>query len=282
VPRYEVDDIDQRDLGFITKIAETVGPALRRYFRTEVRGLERIADGAGLFVGNHNGGVLTPDTFIFCSALYEHSGAASLPYGLGHQIVITTPGLRHLVVPMGGVHASHENAHRLFERGEKVLVYPGGDLDTYRPFADRNRIVFGGRKGYVRLALREGVPIYPVVAAGAHSGCIVLTDGRSFAKRVPFMRRLRLEVWPVVLSFPWGLTPFPAPPYLPPPGQILIEVLEAIHFDRSGQAAADDQEYVDECDHRIREAMQATLTRLAAERETQKKPWFSRLRRARS
>ena len=45
-------------------------PALRAmsdvYFRPEVRGLENIpADGPALLVGNHSGGTLIADTFVF-------------------------------------------------------------------------------------------------------------------------------------------------------------------------------------------------------------------------
>ena len=59
--------------------------------------------------------------------------------------------------------------------GAILLVYPGGDREVFRTWRDRNRIDFGGRLGFVRLALRTGVPVVPagsgapVVKVGPHS-----------------------------------------------------------------------------------------------------------------
>jgi hypothetical protein len=125
--------------------------------------------------------------------------------------------------------------------------------------------VFGNRRGYVRLALRQGVPIVPVVSAGSHATSIVLTDGRPLAKWLG-MRRLRIDVCPVTLSVPWGLVVGITPPYLPLPTRIYLEVMEPIHFDRKGEAAARDEAYVEACHARVHGAMQAQLSALAGER----------------
>lgn len=239
---------------------------LKRYHRCEVRGAERVPKGACLYVGNHNAGPWTPDSFLFCAEVWRMHGEDAVPYGLAHETAVTLPIARDLFIPLGAVRASPENARRLFEAGKKVLVYPGGDLDSMRPFRDRHHIVFGGRQGYIRLALRNGVPITPVVSAGAHSTWIVLTDGRRLAKLLGVDKLMRLKVWPIIASLPWGITFGPVPFYLPYPSKILIELLEPIRFERSGEAAATDDAYVDECDARVREAMQAALTRLAEER----------------
>ncbi len=79
-------------------------------------------------------------------------------------------------------------------------------------------------------------------------------------------RRFRLTVFPLALSVPWGLTLGPLPPYLPWPSRILIEALPAIHFPRTGDAAAADDAWVTACAHHVEARMQAALTRLAAER----------------
>jgi hypothetical protein len=74
--------------------------------------------------------MLVFDSFIFGAAVYEAHGLDAVPYGLGHEVAIQLPLIHQLVVPLGAVRACHENAHRLFERGCKVVVYPGGDLDA--------------------------------------------------------------------------------------------------------------------------------------------------------
>jgi 1-acyl-sn-glycerol-3-phosphate acyltransferase len=264
--RYDIDSLENRDPELIDRAYRLVARPLERYFRSQVRGLERIPPGAGLFVGNHSSAMLTPDSFIFGAALYRRFGIRECPFGLGHEIAIRLPIVHQIIMPLGAVRASHENAHRLFERGHKVLVYPGGDVDALRPFRDRNRVVFGGRRGYIRLALRERVPLIPVVSAGAHATLIILDDLRPLAERLWLTRLLRVKAWPLTLSVPWGLTVGPPIVYLPLPVRIWIEVLEPIRFERDGEGAAADEDYLAECATRVEATMQAALEQLDRER----------------
>lgn len=260
------DDLELRDPARIELFARVAESAVARYHRARIRGVERVPHGAALIVGNHNAGAWAADMFLLGTALYRAHGLEGAPYGLAHEVVLELPWFRKLLMPLGAVRASHENALAIFERGRRVLVYPGGDLESMRPFRDRNRIVFGGRRGYVRLALRAGVPIVPVVAAGAHSTFIVVDDLRWLARALGADRRLRLNVWPLTLCLPWGVMLGPLLPYVPFPSRISMEFLEPIRFEPSGAEAAGDADYVAECDRRVRAAMQSALTRLAAER----------------
>ncbi len=264
--RYDIDNLDNRSERHIATAVATLGAFLTRYFRSEVRGLQTIPEGAALYVGNHNGGLMMPEGFVFGTALYNALGLAAMPYGLGHEVAIALPGIRDLVVPLGAVRASHTNALRLFERGAKVLVYPGGDLEAMRPWRHRDRIVFGGRRGYIRLALKAGVPIVPVVAAGAHETFVILDDGRWLAKLLGADRIFRLKAWPITLCLPWGVVVGPGLLYWPLPTRILVEALPPIRFARSGDEAAADEAYVAACGEQVESAMQAALTRLARER----------------
>lgn len=262
---HDIDSLDERDPARIDLAYRWIHRLLEGYFRSEVRGLERVPEGAALYVGNHNGLAMTPDSFLFAAAVYRERGLADVPYGLGHEVLIDLPLLNQIIVPLGAVRASHHVAHRLFQAGHKVLVYPGSDYDAGRSWFDRDRICFGGRRGYLRLALAAGVPLVPVVAAGAQQTLMILTDGQWLARLLRADRWLRLKVWPMGLALPWGLMPAPLP-FLPWPSRILIEVLEPIRFDRSGPEAAGDEEYIEECAARVERVMQQALTRLADER----------------
>lgn len=266
LPRFDIDRLDNRDPRLIAALVGHLEPFLETWFRPVVRGLERVPPGAALYVGNHNGGLCSADSFVLGAALHRRHGVDAVPYALAHEVILSAPGMNQLLSPLGAVRASPRNAHRLFAAGRKVLVYPGGDLDAMRPFAQRDRIVFGPRRGYVRLALRAGVPIVPVVAAGAHATSIVLTDGRRLAKLLGFPRLFRLEVCPVTVSIPWGLVVGITPPYVPLPTRIFIEVMEPITFERTGEDAANDAAYVEACHRRVHGEMEARLARLAAER----------------
>ncbi|MEZ4438430.1 MAG: 1-acyl-sn-glycerol-3-phosphate acyltransferase [Polyangiaceae bacterium] len=261
----DADDLDNRDEEAVALFARVVASTLERYHRAEVRGVERIPKGAALYVGNHNSFAYTPDTYLFSLAAYRAHGLEAVPHGLAHGVLIGWPFVNQILTPLGAVRASHDNGERLLRAGKKVLVYPGGDVDSLRTYRDRHRLVFDGRRGYVRLALRCEVPIVPVVAAGAHRSILVLHDGRFIADAFDLGRRLRAKVWPIMLSVPWGLTVGPVFPFLPLPFKILIEILEPIHFARRGPEAADDDAYVAECATLVETRMQATLTRLSAE-----------------
>ncbi len=254
----------------LRRFADTAGPILDAWFRPEVRGLDNIPEGAALYVCNHSGGFLTPDTWILAVSLVRQRGMEDVPYALAHQVVIEAPGTNQMLTAMGAVAANPENAHRVFEAGYKVLVYPGGDLDAFRPSRDRNRVVFGPRRGYIRLALREGVPIIPVVSAGAHDGWWVVSDGRWLSRLLHTHRFLRTDVLPITVSLPWGLT-VGAPPYVPLPVSVILEVLPPIAFGRSGDEAAGDTDYVERCHQRVRDAMQTALDRLSEERRAKRK-----------
>ena len=74
--------------------------------------------------------------------------------------MLSFPGLSFLR-KYGTVAASHENAAPALDAGAAVLVYPGGDYEVHRPSWERNRVDFGGRKGFIRLAIEQDVPIVP-------------------------------------------------------------------------------------------------------------------------
>lgn len=264
--RYDIDSLDNRDPEAIERLCRLYHEPLRRYFRFECGGIERVPPGPALYVGNHSGAMLIPDSFLLFSTMFFERGMADLPYGLGHEVAISIPGLMQIVVPLGAVRASHENAHRLFSAGHKVMVYPGGDVDSHRPWRDRDRIVFGGRRGYIRLALRERVPIVPVVTAGAQEVFLIVDDLRWLARLTRADKVLRTKVWPLMVSIPWGVTLGPSPFYVPAPSRILSEFLEPIHLDPDGPEAAEDEEHVRRCAERVETAMQDALTRLAARR----------------
>ena len=65
------------------------------------------------------------------------------------------PGLSFLR-KYGTVAASQDNARKALQAGAAVLVYPGGDYEVHRPSWEGRRVDFGGRKGFLALALERG------------------------------------------------------------------------------------------------------------------------------
>jgi 1-acyl-sn-glycerol-3-phosphate acyltransferase len=238
-----------------------LGPLFRHYFRGEVRGLENIPPaGPVLLVGNHSGGTMIADTFVFTMAFYEHFGAERRFHQLAHDVAATLPGLG--IRPYGTVRASHENAMRAFERGAAVLVYPGGDYETFRPTWHSDQIEFGGRQGFIRLALQANVPIVPVVAIGGQETGLFLGQGRRVAEALKLDQLMRLKVFPPVIGPPVGATILDLPIRLPLPAKISIRVLKPIDLRKRLGARPD----VEDAYKLVTSTMQRTLTRLGNER----------------
>src|SRR5256886_6123294 len=175
-------DLDERDPDYIRDTLPGMWLLASFYFRADVKGLENIpAEGPVLLVGNHSGGNMTPDTVVFTLGFNTYFGVERRFYQLAHNLVLALPGLGRLR-RFGTVAASHENAHKALDSGAALLVYPGGDFEVHRPSWDANKVDFGGRKGYIRLALEKDVPIVPVVAIGGQETALFLSRGDRLAR----------------------------------------------------------------------------------------------------
>ena len=202
------------------------------------------------------------DTFIFGQAFYDHFGTGRPFFQLAHDLVFKLPGLRALLQKNGTVPASPENMRRALERDAALLVYPGGDQETFRPSWDSDQIDFAGRKGFVKLALEHGVPVVPVVSIGGQETALFLGRGRRLASALRLDRLMRLTVLPPVLGPPFGVTVLDLPIRLPLPAKIDIRVLEPINLRKRLGRNPD----VDDGYELVTSTMQRTLTRLSNQR----------------
>ncbi|MCZ4495387.1 MAG: hypothetical protein QOH30_1907 [Baekduia sp.] len=260
--RVPVADLDERDPDYIRETLPRMWLLSSLYFRGEVRGLGHIPDeGAALLVGNHSGGNLTPDTTVFSLAFHAYFGVERPFHQLAHNLVLSMPGLGFLR-KYGTVAASPENARKALQSGAAVLVYPGGDREVHRPSWQGGRIAFGDRKGYVRLALDQDVPIVPVVAVGGQETALFLTQGEALSRLLLLDRLMRLKVLPISLGPPWGLNVGDFLGHIPLPAKITVEVLPPIHLREEFGAEPD----VDEVHAHVTRLMQETLDALSAER----------------
>jgi 1-acyl-sn-glycerol-3-phosphate acyltransferase len=259
----ERDPFALRDPVYIERTLPALRLATQLYFRSDVRGLEHIPEeGPVLLVGNHSGGTLIADTFVFGQHFYDRFGAQRRFHQLAHDLVFKLPGLRALLERYGTVPASPDNMARALRRDAALLVYPGGDHETYRPSWESDKVDFAGRTGFVKLALKHQVPIVPVVAVGGQETALFLGQGRRLARALQLDRRLRLKVLPAAIGPPFGLTVLDLPGRIPLPAKISVRVLKPIDLrDRLGSRPDPEEGY-----KLVTSTMQRTLTRLSNER----------------
>jgi 1-acyl-sn-glycerol-3-phosphate acyltransferase len=259
VPRA---DLDERDPDYIRESLPGLWMLASLYFRAEVRGLHHIPkEGPVLLVGNHSGGNVTPDTSVFTLAFNTYFGVERRFYQLAHNLVLSMPGLAFLR-KYGTVAASPENADKALESGAALLVYPGGDYEVHRPTWESAKVDFGGRKGFIRLALEKRVPIVPLVAIGGQETALFLTRGAGLARLLRLDRMFRLKVLPISLALPWGLNVGDMLGHVPLPAKITMQALPAIDLEKEFGPDPD----IDEIYFEIVSSMQDTLRELQEER----------------
>jgi 1-acyl-sn-glycerol-3-phosphate acyltransferase len=257
-------EVFQRDPEYIWEHLPTVQRLVTTYFAPEVRGVERLPDeGPFLLVSNHSGGLLMPDLWALGIQLLARFGTERPVYGLMLDFAFAVPGFGAALRKFGALPACQEHAEQALSLDAGVLVYPGGDWEAYRPWTQRNRIDFHDHVGFVRLALRRQVPVFPVVSHGSHESLIVVSRGHRLA-RLLGLDRLRVNVFPILLGVPFGIGPVFVP-CVPLPAKVLVEVLEPLDWHALGRGAADDPDVVRACYDEISTLMQQALDRLVCE-----------------
>jgi 1-acyl-sn-glycerol-3-phosphate acyltransferase len=237
---------------------------LDRYFRMEMQGWDRLPEPPALLIGVHASGMLPIDAYAFGYQWIRHFPHSRPLHGTAHDFLMATPGVGHYLRAMGTVPAGRDSVSAALERGHDVIVYPGGDLDSMRPWTRRDKVVLAGRRGFVKQAIRSGVPIVPVATVGGPDTLPIVTDGRRLAKLLRLDKLTRSQVFPLALGFPLGLAPGIIP-QLPLPAKIRTEILKPVRVS-SDARRLDDDEYVDSKYREVERALQSGVDRLARKR----------------
>lgn len=141
--------------------------------RVGVSGLERIPAGACLFVANHTSSADAP---AVVGAIPRRIAILLKKSLFAYPIVGQAFTLAHFIPVERGNHdsaiASLEKATEAMREGQSFLIYPEG---TRSPDGRLQEF----KRGAVVMAIKAGVPIVPMVCAGAHK----VMEKRSFVIR---------------------------------------------------------------------------------------------------
>ena len=261
-PSREVDDWGRSE-----RVFALMEPMLnfyyRYWFRVEQEGVENVpAEGGALLVSNHSG-ALPPDAPMIMQAIRNEHPQPRPLYMLGEHWFKGYPGVGMLTNKIGLVAAHPANAQRLLrDEGRLALVFPEGQKGSRKLYWQRYHLRRFGRGGFVKTAIRSGVPIVPIAVVGAEEAMPIFAH-------VPLLQRLTgLIYFPINHAFPqFGLAA--AMMYLP--AKFKIRFLEPVSLDGYSPEDAEDLELVQTLAEEIRGRIQIEVDRLVA---TRRSVWF--------
>ena len=234
--RVPAADLDERDPDYIRETLPRLWMLASLYFRAEVRGLEQIPEeGPVLMVGNHSG--RQPHArHAACSRSRSAPTSASSAASTSSR---TTSCCRcRGSACCASTARSRPRRRTPSERSPRAPPCSSTRAATTRctgPSWESAKVDFGGRKGFVRLAKRRGVPIVPVVAVGGQETALFLSRGEGLARMLGLDRMFRLKVLPISLALPWVVNVGDMLGHIPLPAKITIQVLPSDRRRRHGR-----------------------------------------------
>jgi 1-acyl-sn-glycerol-3-phosphate acyltransferase len=239
-------------------------PLMDYWFRMEMEGWDRLPDPPALLIGIHTGAPFVWDAWTVGVQWWRRFGSERVLHGTAHDALMAAPLVGDYFRKMGVLPAAPDSITAALAAGHDVALWPGGEVDSLRPWTDRDKAVLGGRTGFVKLAIRSGVPIVPMATVGGADSMPVLLRGRRLARWLQLDKIARLKVFPIAISAPWGIGPAMLPE-LPLPTKIRTAFLEPIELDSNPDRANDD-EYVQAKYEEVRASIQTGMDALARRR----------------
>ncbi len=181
----------------------TVAFLHRRYFRSEVHGIENVPSGRVLLIANHSGQVPI-DGALIGAAMFMDAEPPRIVRAMVERWAVTLPFVSLLFSRVGQVVGVPENARRLLDRDEALLVFPEGSRGISKTIVDRYKLTDFGL-GFMRLAMETDTPIVPIAVIGGEEQYVSVANVESLA------RLLRMPAFPVLpqLLLPGGQLPLP-------------------------------------------------------------------------
>src|SRR3954451_7839404 len=239
-------------------------PLMDYWFRMEIEGWEHLPEPPVLLIGVHSGAPFVWDAWTVGIQWWRRFGTDRPLHGTAHDALMAAPLIGDYFRKMGVLPAAPDSIASALAAGHDVALWPGGEVDSPRPWTKRDQAILAGRKGFVRMAIRAGVPIVPIATVGGPDGMPVLFSGRRLAKALQLDKLARIKVFPIAIQAPWGIGPAMLPE-VPFPAKIRTAFQEPVEIDDDPERAGDG-DYVDAKYEEVRESIQRGMDALARRR----------------
>jgi 1-acyl-sn-glycerol-3-phosphate acyltransferase len=257
-------DLEAQDLRFMERQKYFWNPLIDYWFRMEMEGWERLPEPPALLIGIHSGAPFVWDAWTVGIQWWRHFGDERTLHGTAHDALMAAPGVGGYFRRMGVLPAAPDSISAALAAGHDVALWPGGEIDSLRPWTKRDEAILAGRKGFVRMAIKAGVPIVPISTVGGPDSMPVLTSGRRLAKMTGIDRLARIKRFPLAVSAPWGIAPAILPE-IPLPTKIRTAFQEPIRLSKD-PAKASDERYVTRKYNEVQASIQHGMDELARRR----------------
>ncbi|MCL5277260.1 MAG: acyltransferase family protein [Deltaproteobacteria bacterium] len=229
-----------------------------KWWRVETIGVDNIpSTGRALLVSNHSGGIPIDGAMIVTSIFKKHP-AQRFTRPLVEDFAYYMPFINSFLTKTGSVRASQENAERLLEKDQLVVVFPEGLKGIGKPFKYRYKLQRFGRGGYIKLAMRTRSPIVPVAVVGAEEAFPIIG-------RIDWLGKLvGAPYLPVTPFFPW-FGPLGA---IPLPTKWYIKYGEPVDMKKYGPEDVEDDILINRLSEMVRDQIQDILIDLLKHRKS--------------
>jgi 1-acyl-sn-glycerol-3-phosphate acyltransferase len=256
--------LEERDWRFIEVQKYFWNPLMDYWFRMEIEGWENLPEPPVLLIGIHAGAPFPWDAWTVGIQWWRHFGRARPLHGTAHDALMATPMIGAYFRKMGVLPAAADSMTTALAEGRDVALWPGGERDSLRHWTKRDDAVLAGRMGFIKLAIRSGVPIVPVSTVGGPDSMPVLATGRRLARVLQLDKFARIKMFPIALQAPWGISPALLPE-IPFPTKIRTAFQAPIDVG-SDASLAEDQEHVEAKYREVCDSLQAGMNTLARRR----------------
>ena len=256
--------LDGQDTTWMQRQKYLWNPLMDYWFRMEIEGWERLPPPPALLIGTHAGAPFVWDAWTVGIQWWRQFGEERPLHGTAHDALMAAPLIGRFFRTMGVLPAAPDSIATALAAGRDVALWPGGEVDSLRPWTQRDRATLAGRSGFVKVAIKTGVPIVPISTVGGADAMPVLFQGQRIAKTLRLDKVARLKVFPLAVSLPWGIAPA-ALPQIPLPTKIRTAFQEPVEVDHDPERA-DDADYVQEKYEEVQASIQRGIDALARRR----------------
>ncbi len=257
-------NLDGPDWKFFERQKYLWNPLMDYWFRMEIEGWDKLPESPVLLIGIHSGAPFVWDAWTIGAQWWRHFGAERPLHGTAHDALMAMPGIGAYFRKMGVLPAAPDSIAGALAAGHDVALWPGGEVDSLRPWTKRDKAILAGRMGFIRLAIRSAVPIVPIATVGGPDSMPVLTTGKRLAKVLQLDKVARIKVLPIALQVPWGLSPALLPE-IPLPTKIRTAFQDPVELDPDPDRA-EDREYVESKYREVVASIQSGMDELARRR----------------